>query len=103
MQKDACYNRRFLVWKYSVSLHTLLLRSLEPNKKTIDLLFHGVESIELDMDMTINDIVEEKNAKSNTYILCTSSGMKRILARSCKIIESELTHDNLNGYFDNMY
>ncbi|WP_088840450.1 hypothetical protein [Listeria sp. ILCC797] len=102
MLKNHFDKRKFRIWKYSVSLNTLLLRSVEDLNTTIDILFYGVKSMNIESTMTITGINEKIHSEFSEFIINTPNGIMTIKAISCKVVESELSYDDLNGYFNHM-
>lgn len=109
-----CNNRRFRIWKYSVSHSTLLVRSPknEEFKTNIDITFHGVRLINLphifygtcissisqtdDMDL----IEEIENMGYNINEVLVFRGEKQKFYVIASIIEVE---ENENDIFDTKF
>ena len=54
-------DKTFRLWKYSVSHSTLLLRSIDENRKIVDLLFTDVLKVNIPVKLSGLCLIEKKN------------------------------------------
>lgn len=88
------YDRTFKLWDYSPSFNRLLLRSPQNqhNGFNLDIIFYGVQYLDIASLVSEVEIIEEDIVDDTTYrifVLKTKQGDYKIQAASYKISQSD--------------
>ena len=95
-------DKTFRLWKYSVSHNTLLLRSIDENRKITDLLFTDVLKINIPTELSELHSIEKKEYDKYhyQYILQNNRTRYQIISMQVNCYLFESTDYSLAPYFE---